>query len=112
MGKAITFVAVALLVGVIALAVGWTGGQGAAKASIERLEVLWPSIMTAPERDRAFLAGLSMTCRLHEKPIDRSAVTACLQAAVVDPDVMLPKGELKADAPKRLNELLSVASGG
>ena len=108
--KPITFAACILVAGASALVIGNATGNDAAQASITRLQILWPSIMTFSEQDRAFLAGLAMTCRLHDQPVERLEVVRCLQAAAIDPKAMLPKGESQSDAPDKLARLLKIAA--
>lgn len=101
---------VAVVVMASAIWLGNVSGEAAGQAAVERLEVLWPSITSAPERDRAFLAGLSITCHLHDKPIERSEIIACLREAARGPNATLPEGEERADAADRLERLLAIAS--
>lgn len=109
--KLITFAAILGVGALLIVVLGNVAGRFMAEAHIERLEVVWPSFMTMPERDRAFLIGLSMTCQLQRVPIQREAVLACLDAATRDPEVILPVGEDKGAASGRLRLLLEAASG-
>jgi len=77
---------------------GHVAGSGAGKRSIERLQLLWPTIVTMPESDRALLAGLAMTCHVED--------LACLREAATDPNAILPKGTDRSKVPARLEELM------
>lgn len=110
-GKIAAWVAGAVILGLAAVWIGRTGGESVAKLDIARLELVWPSVMAFPDRDRAFLAGLSLTCDLHQRPMERNAVIACLQDAAQRPDATLPPAEDRAEATGRLNRLLSIAPG-
>lgn len=90
------------------LILGNLAGRHVAEAHLERLEQIWPTFESMPERDRAFLIGLSMTCQLQREPIQREAVLACLESATRDQDVLLPVGEDKAQAAVRLQRLLTL----
>ena len=56
-------------------------GRQAARADIERLEKVWPFLDRLSEADRAFLAGLAMTCKLHHHGETQSEVVTCLRTA-------------------------------
>ena len=104
--KPTVIVVATVLVCASAIAVGSWNGRDTAAADITRLQVLWPSVMSFPDRDRAFLAGLAMSCGLHSRPVEHAAIVGCLSTAATDPNVLLPKGEVPSDAPSRLTELL------
>lgn len=110
--KLMIWIAGAFVLAVVAVGIGKTAGTSIADKAVARLQLVWPSIMDFPERDRAFLAGLSMTCRLHEKPMEPAAVVACLHDAAADPNGLLPRDEVQADAADRLERLLALASPG
>lgn len=99
------------MVGLLILAgtAGMFMGKYTGKENLKRLEAIWPRFMTMPEQDRAFLAGLAMTCNLVNADKTAQSTVACLRSAAQDPDVMLPKGERAADAPTRLESLISGA---
>ena len=59
--------------------------------------------------ERAFLAGLSLTCQLHRNAEDRESTIACLRRAAPDPDATLPKDFEHAEAPARLERMLSMS---
>lgn len=82
-------------------------GRGAAQADIERLEEVWPFLDRLPESDRAFLAGLAMTCKLHRRSSERGEVVDCLRTAATDPDAILPSSVSQADAASKLEQMLS-----
>ncbi|KHS09423.1 hypothetical protein BMD20_29575 [Burkholderia multivorans] len=85
---------------------GREAGKEAGRRAIERIELVWPSVRSMPEQDRAILAGLGLTCRVQERPPVVSAIIACLQDAAADPNPILPKGVDRSLAQKRLSELL------
>lgn len=86
-------------------------GRQAARANIERLETVWPFLDRLSEADRAFLAGLAMTCKLHRHGETQSEVLTCLRTAAVDPSAILPKSVPQADARDKLERMLDYAPG-
>lgn len=91
----------------IVTGIGRFAGEQAADGSIARLEILWPDVMRFQNDDRAFLAGLAMTCRLHTAQPEALAVIGCLREAAADPNAILPVDQDKAHASARLETLLS-----
>lgn len=91
---------------VILLAVGVVGGryagQADAKSTLERLGLIWPHVMSMPMDDRAFLANLSLECRLSERRADRHDVLDCLsKAASSEGEAALSRlDRLLAESPK------------
>jgi len=104
-----------VLVSVVVLAAGGLAavsltrqlGNKDGERAIERLSLVWPSIMTMPQEDRALLAGLSLSCRLQDRPAVKSSVVACLEDAASDPHSALPKGLDQRSAQARLRVLLN-----
>lgn len=90
--------------------IGNFSGKHVADEVISRLQVLWPSVLSFPETDRAFLAGLSMTCHLNEKEKVRETIIECLRSAANNPNALLPKGDSPSDANDRLERLLSITT--
>lgn len=86
-------------------------GRQAARADIERLEKVWPFLERLTEADRAFLAGLAMTCKLHRHGEMQSDVVTCLRSAAADPGAILPNSVSHADAQVKLERMLDYASG-
>lgn len=86
-------------------------GRQAARADIERLEAVWPFLDRLSEADRAFLAGLAMTCKLHRHGETQSEVVMCLRSAAADPSAILPNSVSHADAHDKLERMLDYALG-
>jgi hypothetical protein len=82
-------------------------GNQEGERSIARLSLVWPSIMAMSQEDRAMLAGLSLSCRLQDRPAVKSAIITCLEDAAADPNAVLPKGFDQRSAQARLRVLLS-----
>ncbi|CAN7519689.1 hypothetical protein LJR168_003914 [Pseudoxanthomonas sp. LjRoot168] len=80
-------------------------GKAHAEAALQRLQFVWPDVMTMPERDRALLATLGFTCSLREVELDREMIIQCLQSALLE-EPTLPKGMTMDQAAKRLAELI------
>ena len=89
--------------------VGHCAGNSVAEKDIARLQLVWPYVQDMSDADRALLAGLALTCRLHVKDEDADAVVACLREAAGDPDAMLPKDVLPIEASDRLERLISLS---
>jgi hypothetical protein len=90
----------------------WTGqnsGRKSGEQTKARLELVWPSLMTLPETDRALLAGLSMTCQMEHRPIEAAEVIVCLREAASNPDAVRPKGMGQVEAAARLETLITQA---
>lgn len=90
----------------------WTGqnsGRKSGEQTKTRLELVWPSLMTLPETDRALLAGLSMTCQMEQRPKQAAEVIGCLRMAAGDPDAIRPKEMGQAEAASRLETLITQA---
>ncbi|HDV6371641.1 TPA: hypothetical protein ACK3Q6_007823 [Burkholderia cepacia] len=79
------------------------------RRSLERVQLIWPAIRSMPDRDRALIAGLAMTCHVEKRPAVASEVAACLRDAVADPNLQLPKGMDWHTGQVRLNQLLGDA---
>ncbi|WP_299163971.1 hypothetical protein [Accumulibacter sp.] len=86
-------------------------GRQAARADIEKLETVWPFLDRLSEADRAFLAGLAMTCKLHRYGETQSEVVTCLRTAAADPSAILPNSVSQADAHDKLERMLDYAPG-
>ena len=99
-----------VLVGFFAMKSARHLGSEEGERSVERLSLVWPSFRAMPVDDRALLAGLSMTCRVQDRPAVKSAVIACLQEAAADPRATLPKGFDRSRAQARLQELLRLTA--
>lgn len=98
---------VAVLLGVSAINIGrWTGADAGQRA-LDRLQVVWPSLLAMPERDRALLAGLAMTCHLEQRGNTSRDVVECLQEAANDDNPILPRGMSKEQAAQGLERLLA-----
>lgn len=98
---------VAVLLGVSAINIGrWTGADAGQRA-LDRLQVVWPSLLAMPARDRALLAGLAMTCHLEQRGKTSRDVVECLQEAVNDDNPILPRGMSKEQAAQGLERLLA-----
>jgi hypothetical protein len=102
----VTSAALYLLATSIASWVGSTAASHAADRSRERLELVWPSLMTMPQSDRALVVSLAMTCDLEARPARAADVIACLRSAVDDTHAIFPKGMDHERARARLDELL------
>lgn len=87
-------------------------GRQAARADIERLETVWPFLDRLSEADRAFLAGLAMTCKLHRHGETQSEVVTCLRTAAADPGAILPNAVSQTDAHDKLERMLDYAPTG
>ena len=87
-------------------------GRQAARADIERLEKVWPFLDRLSETDRAFLAGLAMTCKLHRHGETPSEVVTCLRTAAGDPSAILPNTVSQTDANTKLERMLDYATAG
>lgn len=103
---ALSVAAVAVIALGLATKIGHMAGMDAGSRAKERLQLVWPSLMSMPEGDRALIVGLAMSCRLEERPANAREVVACLREAAVDPKAMLPKGTDKASVPAKLEQLL------
>lgn len=90
----------------VATWVGRTAGREDGKRAIERVQLVWPSILSMPTEDRALIASLGMQCRLQDRPLVANEVIACLRGAAADPDTNFPTGVDRRAAQARLNELL------
>lgn len=88
---------------------GQYAGHEAGQADIELLKQVWPYLPQMSTSERAFLAGLSLTCQLHRNAEDRESTIACLRRAAADPDATLPKDFEHAEAPARLERMLSMS---
>ncbi|TXT28204.1 MAG: hypothetical protein FD131_3337 [Rhodocyclaceae bacterium] len=84
-------------------------GRHAARADIERLEKVWPFLDRLNEADRAFLAGLAMTCKLHRQGETQSEILTCLRTAAADPNAILPNTVSQTDAHVKLERMLNYA---
>lgn len=84
-------------------------GKVHAEAARQRLELVWPDLMSMPESDRALLASLGYTCSLEKVELERDEIIGCLQGAMLE-DPKLPKGMTKDQAAKRLTELSEVST--
>lgn len=69
------------------------------------------SLIGANIADRAFLAGLAMTCKLHRYGETQSEVVTCLRTAAADPSAILPNSVSQADAHDKLERMLDYAPG-
>ena len=87
-------------------------GRQAARADIERLEKVWPFLDRLSETDRAFLAGLAMTCKLHRHGETQGEVVTCLRTAAADPGAILPNTVSQTDAYDKLERMLDYAPTG
>lgn len=99
----LVFVFVALF-GMLVWHFGAASGRADATAVKERLNLIFPDVMAMPELDRAFLASLSMHCRLSQRRPDREETIRCLRDAAKSPSTLLPKGI--TDGPAHLDVLL------
>ena len=84
-------------------------GRESAQVDIERLSLIWPFVARLQDSDRAFLAGLALTCRLHQHSNTRDEVVACLRSAAADPEALLPREMNHGDAGARLERMLAFA---
>lgn len=104
--QALGVAAVAVIALGVATKIGHMAGVDAGGRAKDRLELVWPSLMTMPEGDRALIVGLAMSCHLEERPANARDVVACLREAAADPKAMLPKGTDQARVAAKLEELL------
>lgn len=86
--------------------IGQYAGHEAGQADIELLKQVWPYLPQMSSDERAFLAGLSLTCQLHRNADDRASTIACLRRAAADPSATLPKDFDHSEAPSRLERML------
>lgn len=86
--------------------IGQYAGHEAGQADIELLSQVWPYFPHMSSDERAFLAGLSVTCQLHRNADDRESIIACLRRAAADPSAILPKDFDHSEAPGRLERML------
>lgn len=91
--------------------IGRMAGADAGDRSRDRLQIIWPSIMTMQQDDRALIVGLAMSCHLEHRPTAANEVVACLREAAADPHAILPKGMDAAGARARLEQLLPHSGG-
>lgn len=82
-----------------------TGADAGARAK-DRSELVWPSLMTMADDDRALIVGLAMSCHVERREATPRDVIACLREAAIDADAILPKGVDGAHARTRLEQLL------
>jgi|SRR6185369_7804292 len=94
---------------IVVIGIGRQAGENVAKEDIELLSLVWPYVMDMQQNERALLAGLSITCRLHRTATDRDSVISCLRTAATDPAAMLPKEVPPEEASARLERLLASA---
>lgn len=76
---AVSAIAVALLVRNL--------GDQTGAASVERLSVVWPDVLSMPKEDRIALAKSALACKLHSlpTPVEKGQVISCVrQGAAVD----------------------------
>lgn len=78
-------------------------GERAAKADIERIELLVPNVLGLPQEDRVLFATLSLECNLQSKPLAAYEVEPCLTEAAKK---LEENGKLP-DATQHLQKLLS-----
>ncbi|MEI2697007.1 MAG: hypothetical protein V9E94_01215 [Microthrixaceae bacterium] len=74
-----------------------------------RIALVWPKVMEMPEIDRALIAGLSETCRLHERPVEVSDVLPCLRSAIDAERPILPAGYDRDAARRRFAEIIALS---
>lgn len=67
-----------IAIGLAIVFVGRTLGEKEGKAAVERLQLLWPNVLTMSESDRILLAKLSLDCKVSEVPAEKTAVRDCL----------------------------------
>lgn len=91
---------------------GTESGSRSAELSRQRLQLVWPDVMEWPMEQRAFVVGLSMTCRLSERDATREDTIACLESAAADPAALLPKGLPHEQATPLLARMLAQAPPG
>jgi len=99
-----------MLVSLLAVGIGVfiarVGGDRDGIASRERLEIVWPNLMQMPDQDRALLAGLAMSCHLHDRDPDQASVLGCLKEAVESEHPFFPNSMDRKQAQDRLNQLI------
>lgn len=111
--KPLIFMCAVVMITVFAVVIIFVGKRSGAATGAQvkdRVELVWPSLMSMPDSDRALLAGFAMTCRLEQKPQSVASVIACLRDAAADPDAIKPKGMDQADAAARLEVLIHDAT--
>ncbi|KWW32422.1 hypothetical protein AU374_06022 [Cupriavidus metallidurans] len=99
--------AVVLVVALIGQFIGTFEGNADGERAKVRLEIVWPSLMSMPQEDRALLVGLAMSCHLERRPAEAGEIVDCLRQAANSPDAILPKGADRASVPARLDRLLA-----
>lgn len=107
--RAKQFLAIALLAGIsfsVVIKLSHRAGAEAGALAKDRLQLVWPSLMTMPDEDRALIVGLAMSCRLEQRPAQSSDVVTCLREAAADPHAILPKDIDQTTARERLERLL------
>lgn len=107
-----TFLLIAGAVFAVSLIAANVAGRQAASSDIERLETVWPFLNRLNDSDRAFLAGLAITCKLHRHASTRNEVVSCLRLAAANPDALLPNTVSHTDAQNKLERMLDYAPGG
>ncbi|AMR77951.1 hypothetical protein [Cupriavidus nantongensis] len=105
--RAIAGGALVLAVALIGQFLGTMAGNADGERAKVRLEIVWPSLMSMPQEDRALLVGLAMSCRLERRQAEADEVVDCLRQAASSPDAMLPRGTDRASVPAQLNRLLA-----
>lgn len=103
-------VLVIALIALGAIKIGKSAGQHRADQDLERVQLIWPGVLSMPDADRAFLVGLAITCDLYKSPVERGAVIDCLRSAANNPNPTLPVGFDKAAAPEKFESMLKAAS--
>lgn len=75
------FSGAALAISFAVVLIGFEVGREAGTASVERLSVVWPHVLSLPKDDRIALAKSAETCKLHRlpMPVDSSQVITCVR---------------------------------
>lgn len=68
-----------LVAGLLLTLLGRGAGLRAAEQDKERLQLLWPDIMTMPIQDRTLIVRAAMECKVYRQPVQAEAVAQCLR---------------------------------
>jgi hypothetical protein len=100
----VSAVALVIAIGFAIVFAGRTLGEKEGKAAVERLQLLWPNVLTMSEPDRILLAKLSLDCNVSDVPAEKAAVRECLVHEASRSDSKI------ANAEQHLSRLLKMAT--
>lgn len=97
-----------LVVGFGIVQCGQHAGQQLAAASIAQIQLVWPDVLSFPDKEKLLLAELALECRLSAEPATAAAVLACLERAADAKD----SKDNQIQAGAELRRLIRMKGGG